>query len=155
MYKVKWRIMKQEKKYPLADHQDQNIISESYIAWGLPDAAAKISEGLHTDILATIQNRLNLSNHELADLLLISPRTLDRRKKESVLPSDESERSYRIARLTDLAFQIFGSKEKAAKWFNEPNYALGNKKPIELVKTEPGARLVENTLGRIRYGVTV
>lgn len=134
---------------------DSNIAEEPYIAWGLPDAALRISRGLSTDILATLQARLRLSNLELSDLLMISPRTLDRRKNEKTLPSDESERSYRIARLTDLARQIFGSTEEAAAWFKTSNYALDNQKPIELVKTEPGARLVERTLGQIRHGITV
>lgn len=142
-------------KYPLPDEKDRNIISEPYLAWGLPKAASKISHGLSTDILSTLQRRLHLSNQALSELLMISPRTLDRRKKESTLPSDESERSYRIARLTDLAYQIFENMSKVSEWFEEPNYALGNKKPIELVKTEPGAKIVENVLGRIRHGITV
>ena len=29
---------------------------------------------------------------------------------------------------------------------------LGGKTPLELIDTEPGARLVENVLGRIAYG---
>lgn len=141
--------------YKSNDTGDINIVEEPYIAWDLPDAALRISRGLSVDILVTLQARLQLSNLELSDLLMISPRTLDRRKKEKTLPSDESERSYRIARLTDLARQIFGSTEDAAAWFKRPNYALDNQKPIDLVKTEPGARLVERTLGQIRHGITV
>ena len=147
--------MEDKNKYPFPDEKDRNIVSEPYIAWGLSDAATKISRGLSTDILSTIQRRLHISNLELSELLMISPRTLDRRKKESTLPSDESERSYRIARLTDLAYQIFESMNKVSEWFEEPNYALGNKKPIEIVKTEPGAKIVENVLGRIHHGITV
>lgn len=143
------------KKYSEKSHseKDKNLVEEPYIAWDLPKASEKISSGLATDILTTIQNRLKISNMDLSELLLISPRTLDRRKKEAVLPADESERSYRIARLTDLAADVLGSMEKGSVWFKTPNYALGNKKPIELVKTEPGARLVENTLRRIEHGI--
>ncbi|NBC65963.1 MAG: DUF2384 domain-containing protein, partial [Bacteroidetes bacterium] len=75
--------------------------------------------------------------------------------KEDVLPPDESERSYRIARLTDLAAEVFGSMEKASNWFKQPNYTLGNKKPLDIVQTEPGARLVERTLQQIQHGITV
>lgn len=130
-------------------------VEEPYIAWDLSKAASMVHSGLATEVLHTIQNRLGLSNLELSQLLMVSPRTIDRRKKEEVLPADESERSYRIARLTDLAAEVTGSMEKASIWFKKPNYALGNKKPIELMKTEPGARLVERTLNQIRHGITV
>lgn len=138
-----------------SDYNDKNIVSEPYIAWELNTAASKISNGLFTDILATIQSRLKISNRELSDLMMISPRTLDRRKKEKTLPADESERSYRIARLTDRALQVFEDPDKVAKWFSEVNYALGNKKPIDLAKTEPGAHLVDRMLYQIEHGMTV
>ncbi len=130
-------------------------VEEPYISWDLSKAASMVQSGLATEVLYTIQERLALSNLELSQLLMVSSRTIDRRKKESVLPADESERSYRIARLTDLAAEVVGSMEKASVWFKKPNYALGNKKPIELMKTEPGARLVERTLNQIRHGLTV
>lgn len=130
-------------------------VEEPYIAWDLPKASSRISSGLGAGILSIIQNRLEISNKSLSELLLISPRTLDRRKKEAVLPADESERSFRIARLTDLAEEILGSMEKATTWFKTSNFALGNKKPIELIKTEPGARLVERTLRQIDHGISI
>jgi putative toxin-antitoxin system antitoxin component (TIGR02293 family) len=149
--------MAQEKSihsYPVAPN-DENIASEPYIAWDLDTAVAKIGKGLGTSILATIQARLRISNQQLSDLMMVSPRTLDRRKKEKTLPPDESERSYRIARLTDRAFQVFEDPDKVARWFSEPNFALANKKPVDLAKTEPGAHLVEQLLGRIEHGITV
>lgn len=134
---------------------NKNEVNEPYIAWDLSKAVTNIRNGLPTDILQTIQARLDISRIELSNLLMISPRTLDRRQKEAVLPPAESERSYRIARLTDLATQVFGSMEKASTWFKQSNYALGNKKPIDIIQTEPGARLVERTLQQIQHGITV
>lgn len=134
---------------------NDNQAREPYIAWDLSKAVANIRNGLATDILQIIQDRLNISKMELSSLLMISPRTIDRRRKEAVLPADESERSYRIARLTDMAAQVLGSMEKASHWFKQPNYALGNEKPIDIIQTEPGARLVERTLQQIQHGITV
>lgn len=139
----------------LSESKDENIVSEPYISWDLLTAASRISSGLATDILATIQARLKISNRQLSELMMVSTRTLDRRKKEKTLPPDESERSYRVARLTDRAYQIFKDEDEVARWFSESNFALGSKKPIELAKTEPGARLVEQLLGRIEHGITV
>jgi putative toxin-antitoxin system antitoxin component (TIGR02293 family) len=140
--------------YPISTN-DENIASEPYIAWELETVVKRINKGLGTSILATIQARLRISNRQLSDLLMVSPRTLDRRKNEKSLPPDESERSYRIARLTDRAYQVFENSEKVARWFSEPNFALGNIKPLDLAKTEPGAKLVEQVLGRIEHGITV
>lgn len=137
------------------DQNDENIVSEPYVAWDLNTAATKISKGLATSILVTIQARLQISNSQLSDLLMVSPRTLDRRKKEASLPPDESERGFRIARLTDRAYQVFEDPDKVARWFSEPNFALSNKKPLDLAKTEPGARLIDQLLGRIEHGITV
>lgn len=141
------------KKGP-AEGRDMGV-EEPYIAWDLSKAANMVDSGLASEILQVIQNRLGLSNHELSELLMVSPRTIDRRKKEEVLPIDESERSLRIARLTDLAADVLGSMKSASAWFRKPNYALGNKKPIDLMKTEPGARLVERSLYSIRHGLPV
>ncbi|WP_340106637.1 MbcA/ParS/Xre antitoxin family protein [Rhodohalobacter sp. 8-1] len=78
-------------------------------------------------------------------------------KKETSSPPDESEHGYRIARLTDPdhAYQVFEDADKVARWFSQPNHSLGNKKPLDLAKTEPDARLVEQLLGRIKHGITV
>lgn len=150
--------MADKKPYPTYQsdsNDDRNIVREPYIAWELQDAASKISRGLYTDILITIQSRLKLTNLELAELLQLSPRTLDRRRKEVTLPADESERSYRIARLTELAMQVFEDQDKVSVWFTQPNFALGNQKPLDLIKSEPGARLVERLLHQIEHGITV
>ena len=143
-------------KYPDdKEIERQTQVEDPFIAWDLPKASARISSGLASEIILIIQERLGVSNKDLSELLLISPRTLDRRKKEDILPADESERTFRIARLTDLASDVLGSMDKASTWFKTPNFALGNKKPIELIKTEPGARLVERTLNQIRHGMPV
>lgn len=134
--------------------EDRNTLEEPYVEWALPDAVERIDRGLSADILRTLQARLKLSKSELAELLMVSPRTLDRRKKEGTLPPDESERSFRIVRLTELASDILGDMESASRWFSESNFALGERKPMELVRTEPGARLVEQTLEQIRYGIS-
>lgn len=161
-YSVIWHIMTNKKlnqKTQSGSSSKSRGLAEEpavpYISWDLSHAVSMINRGLAVDILKIIQSRLSLTNMELSSLLMISPRTLDRRRKEDVLTPDESERSYRVARLTDLAAEIFGSIEKAEHWFKEANFALGNQKPIELMKTEPGARLVERTLRQIEYGITV
>ena len=90
---------------------------------------------------------------ELAASLDLSPRSLQRRRHEGRLPSHESDRLYRLARIIALSKHYLGSEELAKRWLKRPNRALGGSRPLELLDTEPGARMVENVLGRIAYGV--
>ncbi|MFV9645516.1 MAG: antitoxin Xre/MbcA/ParS toxin-binding domain-containing protein [Desulfobacterales bacterium] len=39
------------------------------------------------------------------------------------------------------------------KWLNTANKALGQRKPIELLKFRTGNDLVRNLLGQIQYGI--
>lgn len=83
--------------------------------------------------------------------MIVPTRTLARRRKEGRLDSDESDKLVRIARIVELARETMG-EEKAALWMRRPNRALKSKVPLELCRTEAGARLVEAVLGRISYG---
>lgn len=124
-----------------------------YLEWDLPTAASRVAEGLPTQSLEDVRVVLELSKREFADVIQISERTLSRRQKESVLPADESDRVFRFARLVAFATVVLGDESEAREWMKEPNYALGNSTPLQFAKTEPGAELVEQILGRIDYGI--
>lgn len=136
-------------------HTSSATAGKAYLAWDLPTAARRISEGLPTGALDTIQARLGLSNAELAAVVQISLRTLSRRKKEALLPPDESERVYRINRLAEIAAQVLGGESAARDWMREPNFTLGDETPLSMARTEPGAKLVERVLGQIDHGIMV
>jgi len=105
--------------------------------------------------LDRVQEQMKLSNAEFAQIISVSPRTLARRRTEERLPPEESERVYRVGRLFQLAAAILGNSEEAIGWLREPNFALDHKIPIDLIRTEPGAELVERVLHQIEYGITV
>lgn len=125
-----------------------------YASLALAEAAALVSEGIAGSGVAELQKRLDLTTREMSDLVSIPDRTLSRRKQQDRLPPDESERIYRIGRLADLAETTLGGRSNAVQWLKEPNFALGNKAPLEVAANEPGARLVEQVLGRIEHGIT-
>lgn len=134
--------------------KDAALKGTLYSEWDLPTAAHRVSEGLSTGSLDTVQLRLELSNKELAEVVQIAPRTLSRRKKEDTLPPDESERVYRINRLIEIAADVLGGQAEARDWMKEPNFALGDESPLSLAKTEPGAQLVERVLHQIQHGMS-
>ncbi len=89
---------------------------------------------------------------ELAASLDLSARSLQRRRREGRLARYESDRLYRLARIVAMANHYLGEDQRALRWLRHPNRALGGSTPLQLIDTEPGARSVENVLGRIAYG---
>jgi putative toxin-antitoxin system antitoxin component (TIGR02293 family) len=112
-----------------------------------------IEEGLPASLLDETEERLGLTPDEMAALLGISPRTLERRRQKGALTSVESERLYRIVRLFQEATRVFEGKEEARTWLKRPQMRLGGQVPLEIARLEPGAREAERLLGRIEHGI--
>ncbi len=116
------------------------------------DLTTAIREGFRPRVVEEVLHAAGVSLRELASTLDLSPRSLQRRRREGRLARHESDRLYRLARIVALAKSCIGDAQVAGRWLKRPNAALGGKTPIELLDTEPGARAVENVLGRIAYG---
>jgi len=52
------------------------------------------------------------------------------------------------------AEQIFGNKDKADSWLNQPKTAFGGSTPLQLTHTEAGYELVKAELERLSHGFT-
>lgn len=50
---------------------------------------------------------------------------------------------------------LFGSRVEARAWLNRPAMALEQRRPIELLDTEQGRRILSNLLTQLEYGVYV
>ena len=111
-----------------------------------------IREGFRPAVLDQLMKASGLTLNELASALDLSPRSLQRRRRTGRLAGYESDRLYRLARIAALADEFLGGRQRAIEWLKRPNRALGGIAPIEAIDTEPGARQVENILGRIGYG---
>jgi putative toxin-antitoxin system antitoxin component (TIGR02293 family) len=116
------------------------------------DLQDAIREGFPQTVVEEVMRAAGISVKELASILDLSPRSLQRRRREGRLARFESDRLYRLARIVALAKQYLGEAEIATRWLKRPNRALGGKVPLEFIDTELGARAVENVLGRIAYG---
>ena len=86
---------------------------------------------------------------------LVAPRrTLERRRQKGErLTIAESDRVQRLERIIDHAVRVFGEADRAHRWLRKPNSALDQAVPIELLRSETGARVVEDAIGRIEYGM--
>ena len=116
------------------------------------DLQAAIREGFPQTVVEEVMHAGGLTLKELATSLDLSPRSLQRRRREGRLARYESDRLYRLARIIALAKQYLGDDATATRWLRRPNRALGGSTPLQLIDTELGARAVENVLGRIAYG---
>jgi putative toxin-antitoxin system antitoxin component (TIGR02293 family) len=116
------------------------------------DLCEAIRRGFRPAVVEELMRASGLTLKELASALDLSPRSLQRRRRSGKLAGYESDRLYRLARLVAIATESLGSLERAQRWLKRPNRALGGIAPVSVIDTEPGARRVENILGRIAFG---
>ena len=113
----------------------------------------RLRHGLPFESVTALTSSYHIDLKSLAAVLGIPERTLARRKQQRRLRPDESDRLFRVARIVALADETLGGRERAARWLQRPNRALGNAIPLHHLDTELGARQVEDALGRISHGV--
>lgn len=116
------------------------------------DLRQAIREGFPPAVVANLMAASGLTLKEVAGALDLSPRSLQRRRRTGRLAQFESDRLYRLARILAIATEFLGNAARAQRWLKRPNHALGDIAPLAAIDTEPGARQVENLLGRIAYG---
>lgn len=114
----------------------------------------QIRKGLPYDALEGLMGLLGLSLREIAGLLLISERTLARRRRQGHFTQAESDRLVRLRRLVEEAVDAFdGHREEAVEWLRMPKTLLSGETPLQHADTEPGLRAVEDMLSVIQYNV--
>ena len=118
------------------------------------DLSEKIQAGFPFNSFILLTRHMGVTNKELAELIQISTRTLNRRQKEGKLKADESDRLLRFARIFSQAVDLFDGDQKATQhWLSRENQALKGDSPLEASKTEVGAREVESLIARLEHGV--
>ena len=115
---------------------------------------AHIRKGIAYSAFERLQRNTALPTRVLADLTQIPPRTLARRKEEGKLDPEESDRLVRLSRVFGRALELFeGDVDAARNWLSSSQAALGGMVPLELTKTDIGAKEVENLIGRLAHGI--
>ena len=84
---------------------------------------------------------------------IIPPRTLSHRLKNNErLTIEESDKLIRAAKIQALAAEVMGSEEKGSSWLHKARKVFDGLSAMELIKTELGAQLVEETLIQLDEG---
>lgn len=113
-----------------------------------------VEQGLPFRTFERFRRNLAVSAAQISSLMELAPRTLTRRRKQGRLSPDESDKLLRIGRLFAKALVLFeGDAAASRKWLSSPQRAAGGSIPLELARTEVGAREVERLLGRMEHGV--
>jgi len=117
------------------------------------DLATRVRGGLPYSSLTAVMEQYGIPREVLCAILHLSRRNLLRRREQSRLSADESDRLYRLARVLAHANRVFGDLEESAEWIQAPNPSLGKQQPLALLDTDIGAEQVDDVLGRIEHGI--
>ncbi|MFW5726876.1 MAG: antitoxin Xre/MbcA/ParS toxin-binding domain-containing protein [bacterium] len=117
------------------------------------DLIHKAREGIKKSAFNHLQQQMGVSQKELAEMLHLTPRTLQRLRDDEKLPVAVSGQLLEIARVFKMAGEVLEDHELARKWLRMPIPALNQELPIRLLDTPAGIRWVTTVLGRMEYGV--
>ncbi|WP_292237144.1 antitoxin Xre/MbcA/ParS toxin-binding domain-containing protein [Mesorhizobium sp.] len=115
------------------------------------------------DLALAVRNRLplatlkgltlaGLSDQEIEKFVIPQRTRRHRAEKHQPLTIDESDRAVRLLRVQSLAEDTFGDNDKANRWLRRPLTELGGETPLEVARTEAGARVIETILGKVAWG---
>lgn len=112
-----------------------------------------VAQGLPKPALRRVTHHIfSNARDQRAILYRVVPEATFKRRRDRLSPA-ESERTERLARVVAGAEHVWGDEEGARRFLTTPHPALGGKTPLEAAMTELGARLAEELLAKIEYGL--
>jgi putative toxin-antitoxin system antitoxin component (TIGR02293 family) len=121
---------------------------------GQLDLVQALEEGLPVGAVDRVSRLVAAGDPAFRDRL-VARATLTRRRRQSRLTLEESERVERVARLWTRAMRLFRDERKARGFLTGRHMLLRGRSPIDLARTEAGARAVEQILGGLEFGTAV
>jgi len=109
--------------------------------------------GIIKKALMNLSQQLSFSLSEVARVLHISERTLQRYADDEKLSADTSERAILLSQLYQHGTLVFGDLENFKEWMRTPLPAFNYQSPISLLDTTFGFQLIEDELGKIAHGI--
>ena len=118
-----------------------------------PEIISFARQGVSAGYAFKLAEQLSLSLHELADILHISVRTVQRWQTDKVLDTDQSSKIIQLAGLLKQGSEVFGDGESFGVWLHEGVPVLQGLTPLSYLDTPFGFDLINQVLGRIEHGV--
>ena len=110
-------------------------------------------QGFPKHILLALAKKISLNIQELANILHISERTLQRYDDEEIIKTEYAEKAVELARLYARGEEVFGSMDKFKLWVKAPGVVFKGEAPVDLLDTSAGFDMVFKELGRIEHGI--
>lgn len=110
-------------------------------------------KGVTKDALLHLADYLGLSVGQMAQLLPVTERTIQRHSRRQRFSPAVSEHILQVAGAAARGTEVFGDRETLNAWLRHPSRALAQKTPMSLLRSRFGTQMVLDELGRIEYGV--
>lgn len=136
----------------------QNALTPADAIFQDPFALAIMAEtGIPFEIFNQIQKNYPLTLEEWSDLLHISYKSMQRysQKPGYIFKSNHTEVILEVLQVLDMGTLFFDTKETFRAWLMSPSLALGNKKPLQLLRNRFGIRLTLQELYRMEHGIFI
>lgn len=116
-----------------------------------------LNTGISTHQFLKIKENCPLTDTEWAAYLEVSIKTLQRYTKNDnyIFKLSHAEKMVELLEVMNFGHTVFDTNKQFYLWLKTPNYALGNSKPMDLIKNSYGKELVMEALNRIEYGIFV
>lgn len=113
-----------------------------------------VEEGLPVEALDSAARYVAGDDRGAAEIRygIVPKATLHRRQR---LTAEESQRLERLARVAALAEEVWEDRALAHEFLTSPQPQLDGERPIDLARTDLGAREVEDLLMAIEYSLPV
>lgn len=110
-------------------------------------------KGVSKKSLVNLAKQISLTIQEVAGIMHISERTLQRYTPATLIKTEYAEKAIELAKLYERGTEVFGTIDNFNDWMKTPNYTLNGEAPLNLLDTSIGFDLIIQTLGRIEYGI--
>lgn len=110
-------------------------------------------KGFSKRTLLALAKKISLNIQELANILHISERTLQRYDDDALIKTEYAEKAVELARLYTRGEEVFGSIDKFKLWIKAPSVIFNGEAPVTILDTSAGFDMVFKELGRIEHGI--
>jgi putative toxin-antitoxin system antitoxin component (TIGR02293 family) len=110
-------------------------------------------QGLPKRVLMGLAKKISLTLQQLANIMHISERTLQRYDDDAIIKTEYAEKAIELARLYTRGEEVFGTMDKFKTWMGTPSLGFNGESPLSLLDTSAGFNMVFTELGRIEHGI--
>jgi putative toxin-antitoxin system antitoxin component (TIGR02293 family) len=112
-----------------------------------------VEAGVSIDAITEFSASSGIKLTDIYDIVIPARTLKHRRARHESLSLDESDKLARLVRIFRFAVKVFGNPEKALRWLSKPKHRFDDRTPLQMLRTEVGGRMVEESLGQIDEGM--